>query len=290
MERAAVDENWSNIMKKGIQKTIMERLHILGTGNAMVTECFNTCFVLEDNERYLLVDTGGGNGILARLKEAGIGIHQLGHIFISHNHIDHILGAIWLIRAYGAYVTGKPEHMNLKIYAHKGVVDIVNNMIDMLLNKKQSKSLEGKLEFVEIGDGRQVDIFDWHLRFFDILSTKDKQFGFNMKLASGKKLVFLGDEPYRDAFESFSTQADYMLHEAFCLYSDRESFKPYAKHHCTVKDACENGEKLKVKNLIIYHTEDKNYRQRKDLYKSEGQAYYKGNLFVPYDLEVIDLV
>ena len=45
---------------------------ILGTGNAQVTECYNTCFVLHDNGKYLLVDGGGGNTLLAQLKHAGL--------------------------------------------------------------------------------------------------------------------------------------------------------------------------------------------------------------------------
>ena len=28
------------------------KLTMLGTGNALVTECYNTCFVLEENEKY----------------------------------------------------------------------------------------------------------------------------------------------------------------------------------------------------------------------------------------------
>ena len=38
----------------------MEKLIMLGTGNAAVTKCYNTCFALQDNEDYFLVDTGGG--------------------------------------------------------------------------------------------------------------------------------------------------------------------------------------------------------------------------------------
>ena len=159
----------------------------------------------------------------------------------------------------------------------------------MLLNQKQAKSLEGKLEMIQIKDQDSVTIYDWKLRFFDILSTKDKQYGFEMNLASGKRLVFLGDEPYRDEFESFCMGADYLLHEAFCLYSEKDKFKPYEKHHVTVKDACENATKLDIKSLILYHTEDKNYKNRKELYTLEGQEYYKGNLYVPYDLDVIEL-
>lgn len=267
----------------------MEKLHILGTGNAMVTQCYNTCFAIEKDGKYFMTDTGGGNGILARLKDANIGIHELEHLFISHNHIDHILGAIWIIRAYGAYITKHTNHVKLKIYAHEGVIEILNAMTKMLLNQKQARSLEGELELISINDGDELTVYEWQIRFFDILSTKDKQFGYEIKLASNKKLIFLGDEPYRDEFESFCINADYLLHEAFCLYFQREQFKPYAKHHVTVKEACENGAKLKVKNLILYHTEDKNYLNRKELYLNEGKDYYSGNLLVPDDLEVIEL-
>ena len=47
------------------------KLTMLGTGNALVTKIYNTCFVLEDNHQYFMVDAGGGNQILTQLKKAG---------------------------------------------------------------------------------------------------------------------------------------------------------------------------------------------------------------------------
>ena len=52
-----------------------------------------------------------------------------------------------------------------------------------------------------------------------------------------------------------------------------------------LKEACKTAEKLKIPNLILYHTEEKNLKNRKKLYTEEGKAYYYGNLYVPYDLE-----
>ena len=66
-------------------------------------------------------------------------------------------------------------------------------------------------------------------------------------------------------------------------------FKPYEKHHSTVKEACELAEQLQVKNLVLYHTEDKHINERKELYTNEGKQYYYGNLYVPDDLDVINL-
>lgn len=74
------------------------------------------------------------------------------------------------------------------------------------------------------------------------------------------------------------------------VYIARENFfKPYEKHHSTVKDACQTAEKLDIKNLILWHTEDKNISKRQALYLGEGIPYFSGRLFVPEDETIIDL-
>lgn len=42
---------------------------MLGTGNAHATQCYNTCFTLHSEKGVLLVDAGGGNGILTQLEK-----------------------------------------------------------------------------------------------------------------------------------------------------------------------------------------------------------------------------
>lgn len=80
-----------------------------------------------------------------------------------------------------------------------------------------------------------------------------------------------------------------MLHEAFCLYSEKEKFEPYEKHHSTVRDVCRTAEELQVKNLILMHTEDSHMQDRKRLYTEEGEGVYSGKLWVPDDGESIEL-
>lgn len=48
------------------------KLTMLGTGNAIVTECYNTCFVMQEEDQYFLVDGGGGSTLLRQLKYVGI--------------------------------------------------------------------------------------------------------------------------------------------------------------------------------------------------------------------------
>ena len=61
------------------------KLTMLGTGHATVTKCYNTCFALTEGNRHFLVDAGGGNGILERLKAAEIPVTDIHDIFVTFN-------------------------------------------------------------------------------------------------------------------------------------------------------------------------------------------------------------
>lgn len=49
------------------------------------------------------------------------------------------------------------------------------------------------------------------------------------------------------------------------------------------------AESLGVKNLVLYHTEDKTLATRKERYTAEAKEAFFGRVFVPDDLETIVL-
>lgn len=261
------------------------KLTILGTGNAMVTNCYNTCFAIQDSNHCFLVDGGGGNGILKQLANAGIDWHQVTDIFVTHKHIDHILGIIWMIRLFGQNISRGTFDGDVRIYGHREVIQLLKDMADMLLVKKQTAPIGRKIHLIPVEDGGQARILEKTVTFFDIQSTKAKQFGFSMELENGEKLTCCGDEPYNPCEAPYAENSKWLLHEAFCLHSQADEFKPYEKHHSTVRDACQLAQSLGVSNLILYHTEDRNLANRKSLYYEEGSRYYSGNLYIPEDLE-----
>ena len=175
------------------------------------------------------------------------------------------------------------------IYAHEELCKIINDVCQLLLNKKELKYIGKRIHFIKLNDGDKHQIISNEFTFFDIRSTKAKQYGFMMKYDGDKKLVCCGDEPYNDALKEYAINADFMLHEAFCLYEQRDIFHPYEKHHSTVKDAAELANELNIKNIVLYHSEDKNIVNRKALYTKEGALYFKGNIYVPDDLETISI-
>lgn len=266
----------------------MNKLIVLGTGNALVTKCYNTCFAIYNGEEYLLVDAGGGNQILTILENKNIEINKIKNMILTHAHTDHILGAIWIIRIVAQNMISGKYHGDFNIYVHKKLKEKLITMCQLALPKKLIVLFDDRINFIETENEQKEKIMGNEVTFFDIYSTKESQYGFSMRIKNDI-LTCLGDEPMNPKCEKFVKNADWLLCEAFCLYEDREKFKPYEKNHSTVKDEAETAERLNVKNLVLWHTEDSNLPERKVNYTKEAEKYYKGNIYVPDDLEEIEL-
>lgn len=265
-------------------------LTMLGTGHAVVTKCYNTCFTISENGQYFLTDAGGGNGILRILEEEKIPLTGIHDIFVTHGHTDHIMGIIWIIRMIGQMINEEKYEGDLLVYCHKELSQDIREICSRTLWNTVTKLFDNRIRFILLEDGEKKKILSSEMTFFDIHSTKKKQFGFAFLMENGIKLTCCGDEPINEKMVHYVENSDWMMHEAFCLYKEKSIFKPYEKNHSTVKEACERAEKLKIKNLILYHTEDMHIQERKELYLAEGKQYFSGNLFVPDDRDRIKIL
>ncbi len=268
----------------------MEQLYVFGTGHAAVTHYYNTCFAIRSDDRFFMVDAGGGNGILGILKNMDVRFEQIHDIFVTHEHTDHILGIVWMVRFIATKIITGSYDGDLHIYCHDGLVSTIDTLCRLTLQGKLYQMIGKRIHLIAVHDGETLRIMDYDVTFFDIRSSKTKQFGFTTTLASGKRLTCTGDEPYNPLCASFVKGSHWLLHEAFCLYEEHECHKPYEKHHSTVKDACQLASDMDIPNLVLWHTEDTTTLGcRKERYLAEGHTYYSGSLFVPDDQEILDL-
>lgn len=139
---------------------------MLGTGNALVTECYNTCFVLEENEKYFMVDGGGGSAILHQLKHAGFNWMDMREIFITHKHIDHLTGIIWMIRMICQNMNSGKYEGEATIYGHAEVISLLHNLTEQLLPKKQTRFIGDRLHLICVSDAETRTINDRNVTFF----------------------------------------------------------------------------------------------------------------------------
>ena len=172
------------------------KLTILGTGNAAVTECYNTCFLLTEGPGHLLVDGGGGNGIFRQLKAAGVRWQDVRSIFVTHKHLDHITGILWMMRMILQGMARGQYEGEATIYSHKEVTGLLRTMAGLLLSEKETRFLDERLHLVTVEDGESLPLLGQRAGFFDIGSTKAAQFGFSITLPGGGKLTCCGDEPF----------------------------------------------------------------------------------------------
>lgn len=267
----------------------LEQLTALGTGYAVATKCYTTCFTISDGQEHFMIDTGGGNYVLTNLEKLGIAINQVHHIFLSHRHTDHIMGAVWMLRMVGHGIERGSYVGQLHMYCEEALTDGLIQMCKFMLPERLLPLFGEKIMFHCLSDGQKFDILGRQTTFFDTCSKKTKQFGLYTKLLNGKSFTYLGDEPFREECAAYAAEVDYLMHEAMCLQSQEAQYHPHPIQHSTVKDAAECAERLHVHNLILHHTEDEHLSQRKQLYTKEAELYFGGKVFVPDDLDVIVL-
>lgn len=256
------------------------KLTMLGTGHAMVRECYNTCFALEENGTFFLTDAGGGREIIFRLRDAGISPEKVHDIFVTHRHLDHITGVLWLMRMYSGLYGKMNFQEEVRIYGHEGVCEILREMRRMIFPSFDSPLFR----IIPVRDGETVSILNHDVTFFDLHSRKAEQYGYTMSF-DGKKLTCLGDEGFHEETRPYAEKSTWLMHEAFCQESEEEKYHPHLIAHSTVKDACLHAEDLQAENVILYHTEDSCLPKRKHMYTEEGRKYFRGGIFVPDDLE-----
>lgn len=275
------------------------KVTMLGTGHAMVTEYYNTCFVLQNTTEpaaknedasqlppVFLVDGGGGSMILHNLKHTGIKVSQIHDVFVSHHHIDHMTGIIWIVRAITSEMSRGTYEGAARIYSHPALSKLMEDFCKQVIDKRQAAFIGDRLKFVPVEDGEQREVLGHPVTFFDLgPECKVRQFGFQMQLEDGRKVTMFGDETCHPAGEPYMKDSYLVFHEAFCLDAEEAKYHPYQIGHSTVKTACELAEAAGVHDLVLYHTEDSHGADRKRLYTEEGSHYFSGNLRVPDDLE-----
>ena len=264
------------------------KIFMLGTGNGSTKHFFNTCFVIHNEEGDFLIDTGGSIELLNRLEYFNVDFRKIKNIFISHSHADHVLGLMWYFKSIIGYLMKNNPNEKIKIFCNKEVYDSIIKIAENILQEIIVESIKKYFDFIVLNDGDIYKINGVKYEFFDIYAKGFRQFGFEGEL-NNKRFIFLGDETIDNKVYERVKNADFVAHEAFCLDSEEKIFHPYEKNHSTVKSSCEIMEKLRVKKLMLYHTEETHGSNRKKLYLEEADKHFSGKCIIPDDFEIIEI-
>lgn len=227
------------------------------------------------------MDTGYGNEVSRALLEIGFEPRTIENVFISHSDSDHILGIVPLMR-----FIRKADHkirLIADVYTHKAIESLF-----AYVSKKHWRDAQKNLELITIADGDKLEFSDLKLEFVET-GTKVPMFGVICELPTGKKLFYPGDEPIRPEHYDRIENIDYLIHEAFCLHNQLEAYDPHKKAHGTALEAAQKAQEVEAKNLLLVHMEDETLETRKEAYAAEVKSAFSGEVFVPVDLDSINL-
>lgn len=256
-----------------------DKITMLGTGHAVTSKCFNTCFVYENENGKMLVDTGGGQQLIFRLHEAGVNLEDISCVFLTHRHTDHLLGLPWLLRIkmHGAKV------QPLEIISHPELCQAAQSLLTLLF-PELPENIGREIRFTPVEHGEKLERLGREFTFYDTGADAARQFGFALTLSDGGSFVFNGDVPYCETNREIMGNASWLMHEAFCLEAEK---KDKMKHHSSVAGAAKYAALLNAEKLILVHGSDT--ENRKAVYTAEASNHFSGKIFVPDDLECIQL-
>ena len=116
--------------EKAYERNGAMKITFLGTGNAQATACYNTCFVMEEAGRCLLVDGGGGNLLLRLLQDAGYKWHDMRDIIATHKHVDRVRGTVVMSPMICQNMARGKYDGEARLYAHEEVIRILHQMAE----------------------------------------------------------------------------------------------------------------------------------------------------------------
>ena len=211
-----------------------------------------------------IIDTG--YGVTFKLREAGISLPALKHIFITHHHSDHNLELGPLL--YNSWLAGLRERID--VYAPVGLKSMLYNYwesnrfdIDTRIKDEGRPDIRELAISHEIAEGVVVSNSDFEVSAMkNIHPPVDESYAFKFKLGE-KIVVFSGDTAYCPALAKFASSADYLVHEVMYRPAVDEMVKrrPNAtklkasilSHHTSAEDVGKIAQQANVKTLVLNH-------------------------------------
>ena len=273
------------------------RVTLLGTGTPFPRRGqAGACILIEAGGHKCLLDCGPGAP--QNFTSLEIPFAEVGKIFLTHHHVDHIggLGHFWI----GGWTYGR--RAPLRIWGPPGTADICAHYReiyawDIETRRRVFNTLDGsELDVTEYGEGLFLDEDGLRVTAFEVIHTPPHNtFGFRIEYGD-RTLVFSGDTKKCQALIDHAQNVDVLIHEAFPpleVYAEKagrpvELARIIAEEvHTSPREAGEVFAASNPRLGVIYHM----YNNDDVIGPAFGQIResFDGRVEIGYDLMVIDI-
>jgi len=254
----------------------MAEIIFLGTSGYIPTpERDNASFLLRTGGTAVLVDCPGSP--LRKLASAGVDPLDVGEVFITHVHPDHVYGLPSLV--HGMMLR---EHV-LRVHGSAESVDLCRRLLDLFgLHGSRHRT---RVEFVPLADGQETVLEDGTGVSAWRVPHKPSSLAFEFRTAAGgKRLVFSGDTPADRALFDKARGADVLVHDCSAPSRFFERYPVLGSVHTSASDLGTLSEEAGVRLLVPVHfLVELGFAV--DEIEREIRSRFRGLVFMPNDMD-----
>lgn len=244
------------------------RIIFLGTNGWYDSPTGNTmCVFIESEKYYVVLDAGSGFYKLDR----HIGKDKPTFLFLSHFHLDHIVGLHTLIKF--------SFYEKLKIFGPEGIKDVLRMIINEPFSIPQ-KDLSFEIEALELP--REKEELPFQVEWMELFHTS-LTLGYRLHL-DGKIIAYCTDTGYCPNAVKLATDAALLIAE--CSFRPGESSPEWP--HLNPQDASNIAKEAGAQKLVLTHFDASRYltvAARKEAEKVAKETFPNTNASVD-DMEI----
>jgi len=227
------------------------KITFLGTNGWYDTETGNTvCTLVETEKYYIILDAGNGiykiNQYISNRKPV--------YLFISHFHLDHIIGL---------HILNKFDFKRLHIYGQEGTKEFVEKIINIPYTVPLSK-LPFRVEINELSEGHHDIPFLIECRF---LHHSSKCMGYRFEL-DGNIITYCPDTGVCKNAIELAKDADLLITECSFKSGQRNAEWP----HLNPEDAALIAKEANAGKLVLLHFDANIYKTLQERKEAEEKA------------------
>jgi ribonuclease BN (tRNA processing enzyme) len=218
------------------------RLTIVGSGDAFGSGGrFNTCFLIEAQEKKLLLDFGASS--LVALKACAIDPGSIDGILLSHLHGDHFGGLPFLLLD-AQFLTRRERP--LAIAGPPGTRERLNAALEVFFPNSSKTKWRFPLEVSEITPGVPDEFLGLAVRTAEVVHFSGAP-STAVRLSDGRRtLAYSGDTQWVDALLQVADGADLFITECYDYDRDLSGHMNWATLKAKLPD-------LKARKIMITH-------------------------------------
>jgi ribonuclease Z len=252
----------------------MTQIIFLGVGGAMVHAPADnhTAFLIRTHSSTILLDSGPS--IMRQLELAGVGVEELTHIYISHQHGDHSLGLPMVLLN---RVLFWPELL-LTVVAAREVLDAVHGIVSLAYPDLMQR-IDAIVSFTPLHTSSSPSPLPFDPTVTYRLAPAKHTvptWAIRLDFSSGKSLVVSADTGLADPIARLATGATLLVHDSFDLNPSAGG----SHIHSSAGQVGELAEQAGVHILALVHRQDTS-EQAASSYRALAAKHFGGEILVP---------